>query len=314
MLKNRRKEPIRTIQPLSNDPWSAANEGSEQIKDNWMMSYIDVLTLLLTLLVLLLATQKIKSEPIVAVAQSVQVAKIDVKKLTIQKPLGKAPQQKEIAKKSAPVHEDIAEDWITNQFVTILEDLYQNEIQKSPLSSQSETALINTAIEIAGLAFLSSADQNLIDPIALNKPTDPDLAVALEKISNNDPVEIVQEDRSVRIEFNDDLLFTSGEAELKTEGSTLLNKWVDLLQQQTGVIFVEGHTDDQLIATRRYPSNWELSASRASAVTRYFIERGIESDRLRAVGYADTRPRDNNNTSEARKRNRRVSIIIQTLT
>ncbi len=198
--------------------------------------------------------------------------------------------------------------------MTVLEDLYQNEVQKLPLSSQSEIALINTAIEKGGLGYLDSPAQKLIDPMALNEPTAPDLAVALQKINSNDPVEVVRDDTSVRIEFNDDLLFSSGEAELKTEGSNVLNKWVDLLQQQTGVIFVEGHTDDQLIATRRYPSNWELSASRASAVTRYFIERGIESDRLRAVGYADTRPRNRGKSSEARKRNRRVSIVIQTLT
>ena len=141
---------------------------------------------------------------------------------------------------------------------------------------------------------------------------DPNLTVALEKISSNDLVEVIREDTSVRIEFNDDLLFSSGEAELNLKGSTLLNKWVDLLRRQTGIIFVEGHTDDQLIATRRYPSNWELSATRAAAVTRYFIEHGIEPDRLRTVGYAATRPRDMGNSPKARKRNRRVSIVIQT--
>ncbi len=118
MLKKRPKAPIQVIQPLSSDPWSAAKEGREHTKDTWMMSYIDVLTLLLTLLVLLLGTQKIKSETVVAVTppvqEPIQVAKIDLKEPAIQKPLGHVPQQEEITIKSAPVHKGIAEDWITN--------------------------------------------------------------------------------------------------------------------------------------------------------------------------------------------------------
>ena len=53
---------------------------------------------------------------------------------------------------------------------------------------------------------------------------------------------------------------------------------------------VEGHTDDNPIATKEFPSNWELSVARASNVVRYLIDRGMEPQRLKASGYADTQP------------------------
>lgn len=129
--------------------------------------------------------------------------------------------------------------------------------------------------------------------------------------SDNDLVEITQEGRSIRIEINDGVLFGSGKGELKAGAGTLLNDWIDLLKQQKGTIFVEGHTDSIPISTPRFPSNWELSSARAGSVTRYFLEQGIDPARLRAVGYADTHPRGDNNTPEGRKKNRRVSIVIQ---
>ena len=54
---------------------------------------------------------------------------------------------------------------------------------------------------------------------------------------------------------------------------------------------VEGHTDDVPINTARFPSNWELSAARSSAVVRFLISRGVEPKRMGAIGYADTRPK-----------------------
>jgi chemotaxis protein MotB len=56
-------------------------------------------------------------------------------------------------------------------------------------------------------------------------------------------------------------------------------------------INVEGHTDDIPIKTARFPSNWELSAARASSVVRYFISLSLNSSRLSASGYADTKPK-----------------------
>src|SRR5690625_7301960 len=76
------------------------------------------------------------------------------------------------------------------------------------------------------------------------------------------------------------------------------------------MITVEGHTDSVPIRSARFPSNWELSGARAGSVVRYLEANGIHSERLRAVGYADTRPLGSNDTVQGRASNRRVELTI----
>ncbi|EWG98544.1 hypothetical protein Q427_29990 [Halomonas sp. BC04] len=78
-----------------------------------------------------------------------------------------------------------------------------------------------------------------------------------------------------------------------------------------GDVSVEGHTDSIPIATARFPSNWELSSARAIAVLRYLAELGIDIERLRAVGYAETRPLESNDSAEGRAMNRRVELLLK---
>jgi chemotaxis protein MotB len=82
-------------------------------------------------------------------------------------------------------------------------------------------------------------------------------------------------------------------------------------------IIIEGHTSDVPITTALYPSNWELSTARSARMARFFIEQGIEPKRLKAVGYADTKPKvanldlHGNAIIENRKLNERVMIRIE---
>tara|TARA_Y100000588_G_scaffold203789_1_gene217608 strand:- start:337 stop:639 length:303 start_codon:yes stop_codon:yes gene_type:complete len=79
---------------------------------------------------------------------------------------------------------------------------------------------------------------------------------------------------------------------------------------------VEGHTDDAPINTPRFPSNWELSTARATGVVRFLISADVQPERLKAVGYADVRPKFPNRDlfgepiPENRKKNRRISIRL----
>ena len=80
------------------------------------------------------------------------------------------------------------------------------------------------------------------------------------------------------------------------------------------VLRVDGHTDQIPIKTSRFPSNWELSSARATGVVKYLLESGIEKERLKASGYADSRPKeglDDLPLSEQRKANRRVVVSIR---
>ena len=79
---------------------------------------------------------------------------------------------------------------------------------------------------------------------------------------------------------------------------------------RAALLLVEGHTDSVPITTERFPSNWELSGSRAAAVLRYLIGLGIDPKRLTCVGLADSYPIANNDTKQGRAANRRVEFVL----
>ncbi|MCK5831003.1 MAG: OmpA family protein [Methylococcales bacterium] len=114
-----------------------------------------------------------------------------------------------------------------------------------------------------------------------------------------------------QLEIQDKILFKSSEANLLGDGQILLKKLAPLLAQSLGLIFIEGHTDNRPIKTKRFPSNWELGATRATNVLHYLATQDIDSSRLRAISSAATKPISDNVTSEGREKNRRVSIMIQ---
>jgi len=123
-------------------------------------------------------------------------------------------------------------------------------------------------------------------------------------------VRVTQSSRGVNIEINASVLFAAGEARLTAESNQALTAVAAVLKDDEHAIQVEGHTDTTPIATTLFPSNWELSAVRASSVVRLFIENGVAKQRLTALGYGDTRPVDANDTPEQRQRNRRVEVVI----
>lgn len=126
-----------------------------------------------------------------------------------------------------------------------------------------------------------------------------------------DRAEIRVQPDAVRLDVSDRILFAPASADLTAEGLALLDQLATLLSAQTFTLSVEGHTDDVPIRTARYPSNWELASARASEVTRRLVALGIAPGRLRAIGYADTRPRVANDSAEGRARNRRVAFVLE---
>lgn len=116
----------------------------------------------------------------------------------------------------------------------------------------------------------------------------------------------------VNLQINERILFELGQAELTEAGQAVLVKLAPLLAVASDhKLSIEGHTDPTPIANARFPSNWELSSQRATGVLRFLLTQGIPAGRMRAVGYADTRPLADNSTPEGRARNRRVSLILQ---
>ena len=125
-------------------------------------------------------------------------------------------------------------------------------------------------------------------------------------------VQVGIDERGVFIRFTNRVLFTSGSADLENEGLIVLAKVANVLDFIDNYLEVEGHTDSQPTNGGNWPSNWELSAVRASGVVRYMIDPGgIPAERLLAMGLADTNPIATNNTAEGRQENRRVEIVVR---
>jgi chemotaxis protein MotB len=111
--------------------------------------------------------------------------------------------------------------------------------------------------------------------------------------------------------LTDNLLFTSGSATLKSTGDPLLDEVAHLLNvDRKNPITVEGFTDNVPIHTAEFPTNWQLSTSRAVNVLLYLTDHGVTRDRLGAAGYADLHPIAPNATATGRARNRRVDIVL----
>lgn len=106
-------------------------------------------------------------------------------------------------------------------------------------------------------------------------------------------------------------MFKDGSAEMTSNADRILDNVIKVLKDYKLKVVVRGHTDDRSISTKKYPSNWELSAARAAVALDYILDKGgIEISRAKAVGYADTRPAVPNDSDENRKKNQRVEFYL----
>lgn len=121
------------------------------------------------------------------------------------------------------------------------------------------------------------------------------------------------------MEFSSSAFYSVGKAEFNPEAKDILDKVSGAIQNITYYKFqidVEGHTDNVPIQSLQFPSNWELSVARATTLVKYLIAKGIGAERLKAAGYADTKPKvpnldgQGNPLPENQAKNRRIVVRI----
>jgi chemotaxis protein MotB len=138
------------------------------------------------------------------------------------------------------------------------------------------------------------------------------LVALLRPLSDEHAITVSESPQGVEIAINAKVLFNSGDARLLPESIGVLDRVAKVLANQSGKnILVEGHSDSVPVTNGKYASNWELSAARAGAVVRFFVDKGIEPHRLAAVGRADNVPLVLGDDAAARAANRRVTILVQ---
>jgi chemotaxis protein MotB len=183
----------------------------------------------------------------------------------------------------------------------------------------AQSAATRIESEIAALKQKLADQQQQIETLHKDKEnvvqTHRSLEDEMRAALESKDVTISQLQGKLTVNILDRVMFDSGEADLKPDGAAVLMKVANILAQHPALkIHVIGHTDNVPIrasARSRFPSNWELSTTRATAAVRFLTEKaGVDPKRLGAVGYGEFRPVADNATTEGRAKNRRIAITI----
>jgi len=134
----------------------------------------------------------------------------------------------------------------------------------------------------------------------------------LQKWVKKGMIAVSGNEKWLEIEIKSNLLFNSGNAALSTAAGGILAELTDVIKTTRNPLYVSGYTDDVPINSRRYPTNWELSAARSASVVRLLAQNGINPARMGVIGYGEFRPIVANDSAVNRQRNRRVVIRVMT--
>ena len=118
------------------------------------------------------------------------------------------------------------------------------------------------------------------------------------------------EDRGVVLSLVEGMLFPSGSAEINDEAYVILYQLIDIIKSVENYIRVEGSTDNIPIKNAHFKDNWELAAERAANVARVLEAEGVASERITVISYGENRPVAPNDTEENRRLNRRVDVVF----
>jgi chemotaxis protein MotB len=256
------------------------HEEEHENEERWLVSFADMMTLLFCLFMVLFAISSVNTSKFEALQRALQ-------------------------------------DAFSGKILSGGEAVMQTGNDKQPEKAGTEPplpamtplqAMANSSIETAQSKAVAKENQ---DFKALKARID----ALVRKEGLTGKVETTVRKRGLVIELlTDNVFFDSGQAALKTGALDLLAKLANVLDAENQhPIVVEGHTDSQPIATSQYPSNWELSGARASAVIRTFVSSGVPGGRLSGALHGAEDPTASNATPEGRSRNRRVDVILTRL-
>ena len=264
-------------------------------KDRWLISYADLMTSMFAFFVVLYAVSSVQEKKFLQMSSS----------------LGNA-----LGNPSSPISSKLG-NVSSNPLMLDYPQVTTDFIAPEPIS-----VLIPPALELTSL----SEERTPVNPVEITKVNEEqqkieqnktqiknianELEQRLAPLVNQGKVHVTLSNWGISIEINASILFGAAEAKLNPESIEILQPIADILKDQPQLIHVAGYTDNKVINNAYYPSNWELSAARASSVVRLLIDAGVDSKRLAAVGNADNQAIATNATPEGRMRNRRVQLSI----
>jgi chemotaxis protein MotB len=244
--------------------------------DRWLVSYADFITLLFAFFVVLYAASQVDKRKVGKLALAIQVAFQEMGVF-------------QASTTEVPV--DLAKP-MPFSTVQAIENT-ERTASLGRIASRPDGAL-GTGVENGDLAQLQA-----------------ELETALTLEIKRKEIAMRREPDGLVISLREVGFFESGSAEMKTASQAAFDRIASMLRRRDYRLRIEGHTDNAPIHNAQFPSNWELSTSRATEIVRLLIVRdGFGPDRLSAAGYAQYHPVTTNLTTEGRGMNRRVDIVI----
>jgi len=239
----------------------------------WMVTFADLMSLLLTLFVLLLTFAKMDAEKYQQIAGNMREA-------------------------------------FGIQYFKKLAGIVEEEGGLAGIAARSKVPRVVQELKVDDVAGETPVDDEVEIETEENLGEAVKEVIAEQIAQSMANVEVRADEVVVR--FPAKIAFPSGEEILTTEFLVALNNLAVVIAKTEGEIIIAGHTDDHPISTERFRSNWDLSTARANSVIHYLLElTTIDPARLSAMGYADSRPLRPNDSEENRAANRRVEIIIR---
>ena len=259
--------------------------------DRWVISYADFVTVLFAFFVVMYSISSVNEGQYRVLSESMAEAFTGDPEANIAELVEFAESSIEIAKATdALQQEDVLVDPRLRENIPGEEAHSELEAEDLFEDSFSDQALNRAEQEIDSIG--SQVEQEM------------------DEFIEDDLIDVRRNKFWLEVEIKSSLLFPSGSSDLLAEAVPVL---VDLSETFVGMpnrLNIEGFTDNEPISTDQFPSNWELSASRAATVVRLFEQSGIEPVRMASIGYGEHQPIAGNDTAEGRARNRRVVIVV----
>lgn len=250
-----------------------ASEGAPE----WMTTYSDLVTLLLTFFILLFSMASIDNVKFSEVAKSLS-SSLSIMNL------------------------NSGDSILSSNGKSIISVSFVNP------SNENRPAQNEKYIEQAEEMIVDAEQQIADKKIDVAKE---EIRQAFEAQGIEEKVTVVEEKDFILVRLESELFFNSGSAEIRIEGKPVLDALSDVLKSIENDILISGHTDNVPISTGLYHSNWELSTARATTVVRYFVDAlKLDPTKFTATGNGEFQPIGDNETASGRQQNRRIDMKI----
>mgnify|MGYP001210401676 FL=1 len=273
-------------------------EEEEGNADGWIVTFSDLMSLLLCFFVLILSMAEVDIIKYKQLADTMKVA------FGVQRDMELESIPKGTSVVSTKFRPGIPDETTEDAVQQITTDQTRNSLRignpDSPVSEEKDIRdEVLTYDEVMALIKETELDAEMLKRL-------------LDVEIKEGQIDVESTARTILIRIREKGAFSSGSALLNTSFVSVIDKIAGALAQIEGRIAVEGHTDNVPINTFAYPSNWDLSSARSVAVVRRMLDVApLPPSRLTASGFADTRPQAINTTVDGRARNRRVEIVVK---